>query len=101
MSGMGRGAVHVRVCVCVCVCVRVCVCSGVSSLSLLAHRWLCYTTSGHAEETCFSPVTGHPLTCACSVGWAFTLSSLTAADVYIMNGGCEVYHHISECFCWE
>ena len=46
-------------------------------------------------------VTGHPLTGACSVGWAFTLSSLTAADVYIMNGGCEVYHHISGCFCWE
>ena len=28
----------------------------------------------------------------------FTLSSLTAAGVYSMNGGCEVYHHISECF---
>ena len=76
-------------CVCVCTCARVCVlvhvcarmCSGVSSLSVLAHGWLCYATS--AEETCFSPVTGHPLTCVCSVGWAFTLSSLTAADIHI------------------
>ena len=83
------------VCVCVCVCVRVrvrvCVCMCVCNLCVLAHGWLCHAASGHSEETCFSPVTGHPLTCACSVGRAFTLSSLTAADVYIMNGGCEVY----------
>ena len=65
---------------------------------MLARGWLCYAASGHTEESCFSPVTGHPLTCVCSVGWAFTLSSLTAADVYIMNGGCEVCHHISGCF---
>ena len=73
--------------------------SGVSSLSVLAHGWLCYAESGHTKEGCFSPVTGHPLTCACSVGWTSTLSSLyiTAVDIYIINGGCEVYHHISEC----
>ena len=94
-GGLGRGGVCVGVWVCVLVC------GVVSSLSVLVQGWLCYATSGHAEESCFSPVTGHPLTCACSVGWAFTLSSLTAADVYSMNGGCEVYHHSSECFCWE
>ena len=57
---------------------------------MFARGWLCYAASGHAEESCFSPVTGHPLACKCSVGWAFTLSSLTAADVYIMNGGCTI-----------
>ena len=91
------------VCVCVCVCVRACVCVVSmhacvdacvrvwwSCLSVLARGWLCYAASSHAEEICFSPVTGHPLTCACSVGWTLTLSSLTVADVYNMNGGCEV-----------
>ena len=80
------GAVTCGRCVCacihVCVCVSVCACVRVwwSCLSVLARGWLYYTTSGHSEESCFSPaVTGHPLTCACSVGWAFTLSSLTVS----------------------
>ena len=81
----------VSACMCVCVsmqaCVRACVRVWWSCLSVLAHEWLCHAASGHTEESCFSPaVTEHPLTCACSVGWAFKLSSLIAADVHIMNG---------------
>ena len=66
-------SVCVSVCVCVCPCMHACMRVWWSCLSVLARGWLCHAASGHTEKNCVSPVTGHPLTCACSVNDSHSL----------------------------
>ena len=85
-------------CVRACVCVRVCVCvhGGVA--------FLCWLVDGCAKlqvimlRRAVSHQSLGTLYHVRGVLGGHSHSSLTAADMYLMNGGCEVCHHISECF---